>query len=192
VTGTQRIRQLVQDLSTFSRQDQVERHRVAVVGGLRSTLNLVRAEFVHSVTFHLALNANPEVECWPALLNQVFMNVIVNACQAIRTRQQTNSSIVGELRISSRIDSGHLVIEFVDNGCGMSDSQMKRMFEPFYTTKEIGSGTGLGLYISNDIMEKHNGRFNVNSVLGEGTTFQLRLPLAANVTSLQTVLDAEA
>jgi len=177
VQGTSRIRDLVKDLRIFSRLDDAERNYMRIAKSLRSTLNLVKTEFSDSVHFYLVVDENQELECWPALLNQVFMNLIVNACQAVQAKQKTAPSFLGELHIESKIESGHLVVSFSDNGCGMSELQLRRIFEPFYTTKEVGAGTGLGLSISFGIIEKHHGKIEVTSELNVGSCFKIILPL---------------
>ena len=104
------------------------------------------------------------------------MNVMVNACQAIRTQQKRDHTLKGEIVITSEIESDHLVLCFSDNGCGMDDATLARMFEPFFTTKEVGEGTGLGLSISYGIIQKHEGKISVTSTLGEGAEFVITLP----------------
>jgi PAS domain S-box-containing protein len=179
--GTMRIRDLVKDLRTFSRLDEAERKAVPIADSLRSTVNLVRMQYVDSTEIRCQLDANPIFECWPAQLNQVFMNLIVNACQAIEEYQQRHGrSRPGVLTIRSRIDGQWLVLEFEDNGGGMPQSTIDHIFEPFFTTKTVGDGMGMGLSISFRIIEKHNGTIVVTSVVGEGTCFTLRLPLAAS------------
>jgi two-component system NtrC family sensor kinase len=177
VQGTSRIRDLVKDLRTFSRLDEAEFKSVSISNNLRSTVDLVRTEYADSISFLLSLDESQEIKCYPALLTRVFMCLIVNACQAIQTKQAISPSFPGELRITSHVEANHLIIEFADNGCGMSESQMTRIFEPFYTTREVGAGAGLGLSISFWIIENHQGTIEFRSQLGEGSCFQLTLPL---------------
>jgi len=179
--GTTRIRDLVKDLRTFSRLDEADRKIVRIGDSLQSTLNLVRTQYKKTAEIRCELDANPEMECWPAQLNQVFMNLVVNACQAIGTRQRRSphADYQGVLTIRSRIDGNDLVLEFEDNGCGISKAALGHIFEPFFTTKGVGEGTGLGLSISYGIIEKHGGTIHVRSVEGQGTCFTVRLPLAS-------------
>ncbi len=183
--GTTRIRDLVKDLRTFSRLDEAEWKAVPIIDSLNATINLVRTQYANTAEIRCQLDSNPVLDCWPAQLNQVFMNLIVNACQAIASRQQTNPT-PGILAIRSWQDGNWLFLEFEDNGGGMSDETIAHIYEPFFTTKTVGEGTGLGLSISFGIIEKHRGSINVRSVLGEGTCFTLRLPLSATVTGAAT------
>ncbi len=178
VEGTSRIRALVNDLRTFSRLGEAHRKAVPIADNITSTVNLVRAQYADMMTIECALDANPELECWPAQLNQVFMNLIVNACHAIEQQQRSGTQArAGLLRISSRVEGDTLVLAFEDNGCGIAPDKISRIFEPFFTTKDVGDGTGLGLSISFGIIEKHHGKIEVVSVLGEGSCFTLRLPM---------------
>ncbi len=178
--GTTRIRDLVKDLRTFSRLDEADWKTVAIADSLRATINLVRTQYAQSVEISCELEANPELECWPAQLNQVFMNLIVNACQAISARPpavvQKNP---GRLVIRSRIDGTWLLFEFEDNGGGIPKASLDQIFDPFFTTKNVGEGMGIGLSISLGIIEKHRGAIDVKSVEGEGSCFTVRLPLPA-------------
>ncbi|HYD79937.1 MAG TPA: ATP-binding protein [Paucimonas sp.] len=177
--GTTRIKGLVQDLRTFSRLDQAEKKAVPIADNLLSTVNLVRTQYASVAEIRCELIDNPVLDCWPAQLNQVFMNLIVNACQAIQAKQrETKDAALGLLSIRSRIDGQHLLIEFEDNGCGMPAGVIDHIFEPFFTTKNIGEGTGLGLSISFGIIEKHRGDIRVASTEGEGTCFTIVLPLS--------------
>ena len=112
----------------------------------------------------------PEVVCVPAQINQVFMNLLVNAAQAIDQH--------GRITVRSGRENGHVWFEIADTGRGMPPEVRNRVFEPFYTTKPVGQGTGLGLSISYDIIvKKHGGRFDLSSTPGQGTTFKLWLPI---------------
>lgn len=182
VEGTTRIKNLVLDLRTFSRLDQAAKKVVNIADSLISTVNLVRTQYAEITKIDCQLDANPLLECFPAELNQVFMNLIVNACQAIQSKQNDKQEkTMGLLAIRSRIEDAHLVITFEDNGGGIPKATINRIFEPFFTTKTVGDGMGLGLSISFGIIEKHNGTIKVTSVEGEGTCFSLRLPLALQI-----------
>jgi signal transduction histidine kinase len=176
--GTIRIRDLVKDLRTFSRLDEAETKEVAIADSLLSTVNLVRMQYAESTTIVCELDANPVLACWPAQLNQVFMNLIVNACQAIEKRN-IEAPGPGILHIRSKLDAQWLILEFEDNGSGMSASTLAHVFEPFFTTKTVGEGMGMGLSISFGIIEKHRGKLEVRSTEGKGTCFSVKLPLAA-------------
>jgi ligand-binding sensor domain-containing protein/signal transduction histidine kinase len=179
IEGTTRIKGLVQDLRTFSRLDQSDKKAVPIADSLMSTVNLVRAQYAESAAIRCDLEANPVLDCWPAQLNQVFMNLIVNACQAIQERQAAGDAKPGHLDIRTRIDDDCLLIEFEDDGCGIPADVIDRIFEPFFTTKTVGEGTGLGLSISFGIVEKHGGDIMVVSTAGKGSCFTVMLPLAS-------------
>lgn len=176
--GATRIRDLVRDLRTFSRLDEADWKEVAIGDSLNATVNLVRMQYAHQVQIECDLQANPVLTCWPAQLNQVFMNLIVNACQAIASRPEARKAAEpGRLAIRSLIQEPWLVLEFDDNGGGMSDTTLQRIFDPFYTTKGVGEGMGMGLSIVLSIIEKHQGQIDVQSTVGQGSRFVLKLPL---------------
>ena len=175
--GTTRIRDLVKDLQAFSRLGEAERKVVSIKESLLSTTNLVRVQYENIATIECHLDADPLIDCWPAQLNQVFMNLIVNACHAIEEKQRTtNSRATGKITIRSNIEADMLVIDFADNGCGIETSIVDKIFEPFFTTKEVGHGTGLGLSISFKIIENHRGTLTATSIPGEGSCFTIKLP----------------
>lgn len=179
--GCVRIKAIVDDLRTFSRLDEAERKVVDLMESLKATIRITQTQYQKRVQILTDFQAQPKLECWPAKLNQVFMNIIVNACHAIEKKQETNPGIRGGLIIASfeKEQDGHkeLVIRFRDNGCGMSEAVKNKIFEPFFTTKPIGQGTGLGMSLSYGIIQEHNGRIEVESHLGQGTTVTLCLPL---------------
>ncbi len=168
--GLGRVTKIVQDLKDFSRVDHAEFQLADLNHALESTLNVVWNELKYKAEIVRELGDIPEVECVPAQINQVFMNLLVNAAQAIETR--------GRITVRSGEENGHVWFEVADTGKGMPPEVCKRVFEPFFTTKPVGKGTGLGLSISYDIIvKKHHGRFDVSSKPGEGTTFRLWLPI---------------
>lgn len=182
--GTIRIRDLVRDLRTFSRLDEADFKVVPIADSLNSTVNLVRTQYQETAQIRLELDANPELECNPAQLNQVFMNLIINACQAIAGKQGTSgTNQPGVLVIRTRLDGDGVVFEFEDNGCGMPQEVADQIFDPFFTTKSVGEGMGMGLSISFGIIKKHHGTIAVHSSVGQGTCFTLRLPLHATKTA---------
>ena len=169
--GLERVTRIVQDLKDFSRVDQAERQRADLNAAMQSTLNVVRNELKYKADVVLELGQIPEIVCIPAQLNQVFMNLLVNAAQAIPER--------GTITVRSGLERDHVWFEIEDTGSGMSEEVRKRIFEPFFTTKPVGKGTGLGLSISYDIVvKKHHGRMDVHSELGKGTCFRLWLPVS--------------
>ena len=176
--GTSRISKTVRDLITFSRMEKEEMKPVKLQEGLQVTINLVKAQFKDKVEFITDFQSDPEIEGIAAELNQVFMNLLVNACKAILEKQKrTGEEIMGTLTIQTLEENGHALIRFQDTGVGMSKEVKQRMFDPFFTTREVGEGTGLGLFISYGIIKKHKGRFEAESEEGKGTTVTLYLPL---------------
>jgi signal transduction histidine kinase len=170
--GHERIKRIVRDLRQFTRLDQAELKAVPIAEPIQSTVNLVRTRF-DRIRFELDLKFNPSIECQPAKLGQVFMNLIINACEAIA---DTKDGRAGALLIITVPDGKYVAIEIADNGAGMDEATRKRVFEPFFTTKAVGAGTGLGLSIVFGIVSDHKGTISVESSPGAGTRFVLRLP----------------
>ncbi len=183
--GTERIKTIVKDLRAFTRTDQAEKTTARISECLNSTLNLVRGSWQDKVEFVTEFIDDPEIACWPALLNQVFMNLIVNGCQAIAAKTQDANDARGRLIITlqsktSATNTSCLHIDFSDNGVGMSEVVQSRILEPFFTTKTVGTGTGLGLSISYGIVLQHAGELQISSALGVGSCFSVILPLPSN------------
>jgi two-component system NtrC family sensor kinase len=168
--GAERVRRIVQDLKSFSHVDEVECKPFSVNECLSSTLNMARNEikYVADVEQEYDLDL-PLLNCYPQQLNQVFMNIMVNAAHAIEGH--------GTIKLKTSLEAGNIVVRISDNGKGIAPENLTRIFEPFFTTKEVGKGTGLGLSISYDIIKKHGGVMNVESEVGVGTTFVIKLPL---------------
>ncbi|MEN3111133.1 ATP-binding protein [Uliginosibacterium paludis] len=170
--GIERVRKIVQDLKDFSHVDAssdwqwTDLHR-----GLESTLNVVNNEIKYKADVIREYGVLPQVQCLPSQLNQVFMNLLVNAAQAISTEHR------GTIRVSSGAEDKEVWIRFADDGCGMPPEVVSRIFDPFFTTKPIGKGTGLGLSLSYGIIQKHHGRIEVESTPGQGTAFRVVLPV---------------
>jgi two-component system NtrC family sensor kinase len=167
--GAARIVKIVQDLKSFSRVDQAEQKRVDINAGIESTLNIVWNELKYKATLNKKYGDIPPVKCNPGQLNQVFMNILVNAAHAIEKQ--------GVIGIKTHEKEGFINVSISDTGCGIPRERLKRIFEPFYTTKEVGKGTGLGLSIAYDIVKKHRGVIDVESEVGKGTTFTVRIPI---------------
>ncbi len=172
--GSGRIVALAQNLQTFSRADNALQV-VDLTEGIASTLNLVRSKFKDYVSFEMNFADPLNTWCRPGQLNQVFMNLIVNACQEMRQYYE-QTHIKGKLTIETGRLGDEGVIRFQDTGGGIPKEVLDRIFEPFFTTKQNSEGTGLGLAISARIIREHNGRIAVNSTPGQGTTFTLYLP----------------
>ena len=178
LNGTERIKGIVRDLRSFSRHDEAGKKSVRLSECLQSTLNLVRTNWVDKVEFLVEYVDDPEIECWPALLNQVFMNLLVNACQAVQEKQRARSSTrCGQIHIRLYRDHDWLAVSFEDDGIGISQHDQARILEPFYTTKTVGEGTGLGLSIAYGIIQKHGGTLRFLSTQGVGSLFIVSLPM---------------
>jgi signal transduction histidine kinase len=167
--GTLRVRKIVEDLRTFSHPAGKELDFRDVNAGLESTLNIVHNELKYKARVIKSFGDIPRVRCRLGQINQVFMNLLLNAVQAIEDS--------GEIRVTTLQDGDDVVVSVSDTGRGMSPEVRSRVFEPFFTTKEVGQGTGLGLSISYDIVRKHGGSLTVDSEVGRGTTFVMRLPI---------------
>ena len=169
--GIKRVRKIVQDLKDFSRVDaRQEWEWVDLHTGIDSTLNIVNNEIKYKAEVVKEYGSLPEVECLPSELNQVFMNLLVNAAHAITAER-------GAITIRTGTEDQDAWIEIADNGGGIPAENLKKIFDPFFTTKPVGKGTGLGLSLSYGIVKKHNGRIEVQSELGHGTTFRITIPL---------------
>ena len=169
--GIQRVRKIVQDLKDFSRVDaRQEWESVDLHAGIDSTLNIVNNEIKYKADVVKHYGALPEVQCLPSELNQVFMNLLVNAAHAITAER-------GTITISTGVEGPNVWVEVADTGAGIAQENLKRIFDPFFTTKPVGKGTGLGLSLSYGIVQKHSGRMEVHSELGVGTRFRVTLPI---------------
>jgi PAS domain S-box-containing protein len=174
--GSERIRHIVQDLRAFSYQDTAERTLADVNKALDSTANIVWTMMKHSVVLTKQYEELPPVLCYPMQLKQVFMNLLVNAYQAIEERLAAEGGRA-EIRLRTRCRDGGVAIEVSDNGSGIEPALQDRIFDPFFTTKEVGVGTGLGLSTSYQLVKRHGGSLSVRSERGRGATFEVWLPL---------------
>ncbi|WP_440110848.1 ATP-binding protein [Acidovorax sp. BL-A-41-H1] len=169
--GIQRVRKIVQDLKDFSRVDaRQEWESVNLHHGIDSTLNIVNNEIKYKADVVKQYGDLPEVQCLPSELNQVFMNLLVNAAHAI-TKER------GTITIRTGTEGAEAWVEIADDGAGIAEENLQRIFDPFFTTKPVGQGTGLGLSLSYGIVQKHSGRMEVTSEVGKGTTFRVTIPV---------------
>ena len=168
--GVDRVREIVLNLRSFARTQSEERNEADMVAGLQSTLKLLTNEFKTSVRLDLKLNPVPMVLCNANELNQVFLNILVNAAHGV---EGVEGATVG---IETSADNDWVYIDIRDNGTGMPEDVRAHIFEPFYTTKPAGKGTGMGLSIAHGIISDHGGDILVESALGEGTHFRITLP----------------
>ena len=169
--GLSRVTRIVQDLKEFSHVGEKEWSWVDVHKGIDSTLNIVWNELKYKCEVIKEYTMLPEVYCIPSQINQVVLNLLMNAVQAIETK--------GIITIRTGVSKEEVWIEVADTGKGISPQDMKRIFEPFFTTKPVGTGTGLGLSLSYSIMQKHHGRIEVQSEINKGTTMRICLPTSA-------------
>src|SRR5262245_36931540 len=168
--ATDRIMKIVRSLKNFARLDEAERKKVNLHEGIESTLTLLQHLLKGRIRIRRQFGNIEEIECFPNQLNQVFMNILVNAAQAIKER--------GEITVKTWRDGDWIKIAISDTGVGISSEYLSKVFDPGFTTKGVGVGTGLGLSICYKIIEDHHGRIDVDSS-NQGTTFTIILPLQA-------------
>lgn len=169
IYGTAQVSEIVTNLKDFSRLDRSKVGSFNVNDGLNSTLGLAR-HLLKSIKVNKKFLDIPAIDCAPSQVNQVFLNLITNAAQALPPQD-------GEITLSTRLENEGVTVEVADNGTGIPPDVLPKIFDPFFTTKEIGKGTGLGLSISYQIIKDHGGRINVESQIGCGTKFTVWLPL---------------
>ncbi len=171
--GAKRTAEIIRSLRNFSRVDETDMKPVDLNEGLASTLVLVRNNIPDNLTVIKEFGVIPKVECLPGKINQVFMNLVSNAIQAIKSKDEPAEEEFLTVKTWSIDDK--VFISIKDSGTGMTEEVKNKIFEPFFTTKDIGEGTGLGLSIVFGIIEKHKGNIEVISQLGEGTEFIITL-----------------
>ncbi len=170
--GVQRTVRIVRDLRSFSRPDEAELKEVNLHEGLESTLNLLSNPYKNRIEVIREYGDIPPVECYAGQINQVFMNLLVNASQAIKN--------TGQVRIKTWRVEDKVKISIKDSGSGIPQEILGKIFDPFFTTKQVGEGTGLGLSISYGIIQKHHGKIEVQSEVGVGSEFIITLPIKQN------------
>lgn len=171
--GIVRVKDIVQGLKSFSRIDDAGTTDSDIHQGIEDTLKLIANELKYKCEIVRRFGELPLVPCNLAQVNQVFMNLLVNASQAIQAN--------GRIEITTSVVDSCACIEIRDTGCGIDQDKLDKIFDPFFTTKPVGEGTGLGLAISYGIIEEHGGRIEVESALNEGTAFTIQLPLVPPV-----------
>ena len=169
ISGTDRVVNIVRRLRSFARLDEAEVKTVDIHEGIEDTLTLIQHETKHHITVKKNFGTLPLCSCYPGRLNQVFLNLLINAKQAIKDK--------GEITITTYLKDNRAYIEFHDTGMGIPPENLNRIFDPGFTTKGVGVGTGLGLAICYQIMQDHRGEIRAASELGVGTTFTIILPL---------------
>jgi len=168
--GLERVKKIVLDLKGFSHAETVDEWVWAdVQQGLESTLNVIWNELKYKCEVVKEYGNPPKISCLPSQLNQVFMNLLINAAQAIE--------VFGTIILRTRHEGDRICVEVSDTGSGIPPEIIPKLFDPFFTTKPVGKGTGLGLSVSFGIVEKHHGKIEVQSEVGKGTTFRVWLPI---------------
>jgi signal transduction histidine kinase len=167
--GLNQINDLVMNLKDFSRLDRSRSDRFDVNAGLDSTLSICRNQLKNTIEIVKDYGELPPIEGAPSQINQVFLNIINNASQAIEG--------AGQIRLTTRGSADKVQVRIEDTGCGMTPEVMSKIFEPFFTTKDVGKGTGLGLSISYQIIKEHGGNIDVKSQPGKGSAFTITLPV---------------
>lgn len=168
--GTERTKNIILDLKNFSRLDEMVVNNINLPKEIDTTLNILYNKIKGKVEIIKDYGEDiPLIEGFGGQLNQVFMNILDNSCYAIKEK--------GTITISLQKEENDVIIKIKDNGCGMTKEQSAKIFEPFYTTKPVGEGTGLGMSISYKVIQRHDGEISVDSEEGKGTTFTIRLPI---------------
>ncbi|MGI9258573.1 MAG: sensor histidine kinase, partial [Gammaproteobacteria bacterium] len=185
IEGLNDLTEMAQSLKDFSRLDRSPVGSFDVNAGLEKSLTIARNALKHKANVRKFFGELPEIECSPSQINQIFLNIITNAAQAVDEN--------GEIIITTKLkDENHVSITIADNGCGISEENLGKIRDPFFTTKEVGTGTGLGLSIVDEIMRAHGGELAVASEVGKGSTFTITLPIAHSETPSRDDGDADA
>jgi len=175
--GCHRVSEIVSAMKVFAHPDGADFAHADINLGVSSTLAVARNAIKYLAEVHLDLGELPEVECRIGDLNQVFLNLLINAAHAVGAKNGEGGPL-GNIWVSTRHDGGRVLVEVRDDGCGIAEKHQSRIFEPFFTTKEVGTGTGQGLAISRSIIvEKHGGLLTFTTTPGQGTTFRVELPV---------------
>jgi signal transduction histidine kinase len=167
--GTERIRKIVLDLRTFARKNNDTLELVKIETVIDGVLSIMHSEMKYKTELKKNYGDVPDILCNPQRLGQVFINLFVNAVQSIPEK--------GIVEVKTYLQDGQVCIDVRDTGCGIEEKNLAKIFDAFFTTKPVGSGTGLGLSVSYDIVKKHGGDIKVQSKVGEGTTFTVLLPV---------------
>ncbi|MEG3911775.1 ATP-binding protein [Microcoleus sp. w2-18aC4] len=179
--GSERIRQIVLSLRNFSRLDEAQMKLVDIHEGIDNTLLILNSRLKQGIEVVKNYGELPEVECYPAQLNQVFMNIIANAIDALEgSSQDSKKGKSPQILIQTqKLDNSQILVRICDNGPGIPSAIHSKLFDPFFTTKEPGKGTGIGLAICYQIVEKHRGKIEIISSLGGGAEFAIALPVSS-------------
>lgn len=177
IDGLDRVKRIVNDLKDFSRVGEAEWVVFDLHRGIDTTLNIIWNELKYKCVIEKDYGQIPPIRCLGSQLNQVFMNLLINAGQAISDQ--------GTITISTEASSNMVWVSISDTGCGIPPEQIKRIFDPFFTTKPVGKGTGLGLALCYSIIKRHGGHIEVSSIPGSGSTFKIALPISTQIDDAQ-------
>ena len=172
IDGLDDLTALAQGLKDFSRLDRAQQGTFDVNEGLERTLLIAKNKLKNKATIHKQFGQLPNIYCSPSQINQVFLNLLTNAADAIEEH--------GDITITTRMSNGRVEIDVADTGCGIEASTLEKIRDPFFTTKDVGQGTGLGLSIVDRIVSEHSGDLTIESEPGKGTTVTIALPIGAN------------
>lgn len=172
--GAKRTTEIVRGLKNFSRLDEGELKKANINDGIESTLTIIKSS-LENIVVNKNLEELPVVECYPGKLNQLFMNIINNSCDAIKSRKDLENGGTIDIRSYHNKDADEITISIKDNGIGMDQETKEKIFEPFFTTKDVGQGTGLGMSIAHGIIEAHRGKIDIVSEVGQGTEFMITI-----------------
>ena len=167
--GIERVKTIIAAMKDFSHTEEEEFRYADLHRGIETTLNVVNNELKYKAEVVRDFGELPKINCIISQLNQVIMNLLVNAAHAIEN--------TGTITIRTRCDGDHVILELEDTGKGIEPADLNRIFDPFFTTKPVGKGTGLGLSLSFNIIEKHHGQITAASTPGQGSVFSIRLPV---------------
>ena len=174
--GLARVAKIVRSMKEFAHPDSSEMTPVDLNAAIESTLTIAINEYKYVAEIETRFGDVPQVPCFAGEINQVILNIVVNAAHAIGDVVR-NTDTRGTITVETRCEGDFAMISISDTGTGIPEEVVERMFDPFFTTKEVGRGTGQGLAIARSVMEKHRGSITVETVMGSGTTFHLRLPI---------------
>ena len=167
--GAERVTKIVQDLKNFSNIDEAGEALSDINAGIEDTLSIMNSEFRVGISLHKDLGDIPKAFCSQGQLNQVFVNMLLNAVQSIGSQ--------GEITVKTWFADGKISLRFSDTGSGMNQEILPKIFDPFFTTKDVGKGQGLGLTVAYDIIKKHGGDISVVSEVGTGSIFTVTIPV---------------
>ena len=187
--GVERVARIVRAMKEFAHPDQKEMTSTDLNRALEATVQVTRSEYKYVADVNVAFRPISSVLCHAGEINQVFLNIIVNAAHAIEDVVRA-SGVRGEIGVATRQDGDQVVVSISDTGGGIPEEIRHKVFDPFFTTKDVGRGTGQGLAIARSVVQRHQGRISFESTMGTGTTFEIRLPVepSASAASAQEVI----